>query len=96
MTLDGGWALILATILGVVISGVGVLVWRHVDSAQSDADEAKENCSRLEKDLLSYKAHVAEHYCKMATAERTESKIFDVLERLENKVDKLYERSGRE
>lgn len=94
MTLDGGWALIFTTILGIVFTGLGSMIWRHVSAAQTDADSAREHSEHLKSDLLSYKAHVAENYVKVHTAERMETKIFTLLERLENKVDKLHERHG--
>lgn len=92
MSLDGGWALILATILGVVLTGVGALIWRHVDAAQKDADEAIEKVEALRNEFMAYKSHVSDNYAKAPHLDHMETKILSVIQRLEAKVDRLVER----
>lgn len=90
MTLDGGWGLIIATVVGVVLVWVGNLIAKHFDNSEDSAEKAHERIgdlgeklSELAMDQLRHQQHVAETYVKQST-----------LERLEAKIDRLLERGG--
>lgn len=94
MTLDGGWGLIIATIVGVVLVWVGNLASGHFGHATSKGDTAHARVDALaeqvdvnEKEFLRFQTHVAENYAKHAQMERLENNIFSALTRLEVKVD---------
>lgn len=89
MTMDGGWGLIIATVVGVVLVWIGNLTVKHFDNSEDKADSAGDRVNALEKEFLKYQAHVAENYQKIETANRMEEKIFGVLARVEAKVDDL-------
>lgn len=89
MTLDGGWALIISGVLVLFLSGVAVLVWRHVDNAQEDAQKAIDEIHALKEEFLQFQTHVAEKYARVSGVERMETNIFAVLARLEAKIDGL-------
>lgn len=91
MTLDGGWALIISGLLVLVLGGVGVLVWRHVDNAQEDAEKALEELNAFKLESLRFQTHVAETYARLAGVERMETNIFAVMSRFETKLDTLLE-----
>lgn len=98
MTLDGGWALIIAGLLCAVVAGASALVWRHVDNAQKTADEAHESLSDLTKEMhrqkeesLRFETHVANTYARLLGVERMETNIFAVMARFETKLDTLLE-----
>lgn len=91
MTLDGGWALIISGILVLIMGGVGVLIWRHVDNAQADADEAISALHKLKEDHLRFETHVANTYARLSGVERMETNLFAVMARFETKLDSLLE-----
>lgn len=94
MTLDGGWALIISGVLILFLSGVAVLVWRHVDNAQADADKALEETTATKMEFLRFQTHVAETYARLSGVERMETNIFAVMARFEAKLDTLLENRG--
>lgn len=94
MTLDGGWALIISGVLVLFLSGVAVLVWRHVDNAQEDADKALEENTATKMEFLRFQTHVAETYARTSGVERMETNIFAVMARFETKLDTLLENRG--
>jgi chromosome segregation ATPase len=94
MTLDGGWGLIIATVIGVVMVWIGTLVQGHFghastkgESAHARVDDLEEQVTVNEKEFLRFQTHVAENYAKHAQMERLENNIFSALTRLEVKVD---------
>lgn len=96
MTLDGGWALIISGILVLVLSGVGVLVWRHVDNAQEAAEYAQTSAAKVLEELnahklesLRFERHVAETYARTSGVERMESMLSATMVRFETKLDAL-------
>jgi hypothetical protein len=91
MTLDGGWALIISGVLVLFLTGVSVLVWRHVDNAQEDAKKALEEIMALKMEFLRFQTHVAETYARLSGVERMETNIFAVMARFEAKLDTLLE-----
>lgn len=102
MTLDGGWGLIIATMIGVLMTWLGGLVVKHFSNNEEAADGAHSAVKELDKrvtalqiDQLEYKAYMAEHYAKIAQLERMESTIFAVMQRIEQKVDRLQENGAR-
>jgi len=101
MTLDGGWALIIAGLLVLVLGGVGALIWRHVDNAQAAANAAHTAIDELTKDMhrqkeesLRFETHVANTYARLLGVERMETNIFAVMARFETKLDTLLEYRG--
>lgn len=101
MTLDGGWGLIIATIVGVLLVWVGNLVTGHFSNATSKGDDAHQRIDDVneridvnEKEFLRFQTHVAETYARVPGIERMENNIFAALNRLEAKVDKLQERGN--
>ena len=100
MTLDGGWALIIAGVLVLIMGAAGTLIWRHVDNAQEAGDEAKEAAEKVATALhleqierLKFERHVAETYARTSGVERMETNIFAVMNRFESKLDKVLESS---
>ncbi|SIO58434.1 hypothetical protein [Paraburkholderia phenazinium] len=98
MTLDGGWGLIIAGMLVLIVGAVGTLIWRHVDNAQKSASEAHEALARLaekvhaqKEDSLRFETHVANTYARLLGVERMETNIFAVMARFETKLDTLLE-----
>jgi len=90
MTLDGGWGLIIATVVGVVLVWIGNLIAKHFGNSEDSADEAHvrintltDKVAELAMDQLRHQRHVAENYVKQS-----------VFERLEAKIDRLLERGG--
>jgi len=90
MTLDNGWALIIATIIGVVLVWIGQLVTKHWGNTEDDTDQAHariatlaEKISEVAMDLLKHQRYVAENYVP--------KQAFD---RIEAKLDRLIERNG--
>lgn len=101
MTLDGGWALIIAGVLVLVLGGACALIWRHVDNAQKAADEAHTAIAEMTKDMhrqkeesLRFETHVANTYARLLGVERMETNIFAVMARFETKLDTLLEYRG--
>ena len=86
------WALAISGILVIVLGGVGTLIWRHVDNAQEVADEALEKAHDVETDFLRYRVHVAENYVPRPALERMETSIYEVIARLEHKLDRVIDR----
>jgi len=100
MTLDGGWALIIAGVLVLVMGGAGALIWRHVDNAQDEGEEANKAVAAVSLALhaeqverLKFERHVAETYARTSGVERMETNIFAVMNRFETKLDKVLESS---
>ncbi len=98
MTLDGGWALIIAGVLVLIVGGASALIWRHVDNAQKTADAAHEALAGLTRDMhrqkeesLRFETHVANTYARLLGVERMETNIFAVMARFETKLDTLLE-----
>lgn len=94
MTLDGGWGLIIATIVGVVLVWIGNMASGHFgnaakrgETAHTRLDDLAEQVEVNEKEFLRFQTHVAENYAKHAQMERLENNIFSALTRLEVKVD---------
>lgn len=86
------WALVTSGVLVTVVTGVGILIWKHVDNAAGNAIKALEGLHLMQISGLEYQTHVAETYARLSGVERMESGVFAVLNRLEAKVDKLQER----
>lgn len=94
MTMDGGWGLIIATVVGVVLVWIGNLAAGHFGHAAQRGSAAHDRIDGLaeqvevnEKEFLRFQTHVAENYAKHAQMERLENNIFSALTRLEVKVD---------
>jgi ribosome-associated translation inhibitor RaiA len=49
--------------------------------------------STVSQKLSDHQVHVAEQYAKKADVEKTETKIYSVLDRIEKKLDRTLERS---
>jgi hypothetical protein len=101
MTLDGGWGLIIATVVGVMLVWVGNLIAGHFNNSKEKGDGAHERIDGLnerievnEREFLRFQTHIAETYARVPGIERMENNIFAVLNRLEAKVDKLQERGA--
>jgi hypothetical protein len=91
MTLDNGWALIIATVVGVVLVWIGQLVTKHWGNTEGETSEAHERIATLAEkisevamDLLKHQRYVAENYVP--------KQAFD---RIEAKLDRLIERQGK-
>ena|SRR5271167_3789272 len=100
MTLDNGWALIIATVIGVVLVWGGQLVTKHWGNAEDGTNEAHHKIedilkaiANLRSDFQRYQTHVAENYAKIPAIERMESNIFAAIARIEAKIDKLQEKA---
>jgi hypothetical protein len=103
MTLDNGWALIIATVIGVVLVWVGNLVGKHFDNTEGDNDQAHKKIEKIfeliaetnkaiaaqQLESSKYQTHVAENYARITMVERLETNLFSVVTRLEQKVDEL-------
>lgn len=90
MSLDNGWALIIATVIGVVLVWIGQLVTKHWGNSEEETDAAHERIAGLAEkisevamDLLKHQRYVAETYVP--------KQAFD---RIEAKLDRLIERQG--
>lgn len=95
MTIDAGVATIISGVLVLFLTGVGVLIWRHVDNAKNVADKAVEENNAIKMEFLRFQTHVAETYARLSGVERMETNIFAVMARFETKLDTLLEfRSG--
>lgn len=101
MTLDGGWGLIIAAIVSVLLVWVGNIVGKLFsstkekgDGAHARIDELTERVDVFEKESLRFHTHVAETYARVPGIERMENNIFAALNRLEAKVDKLQDRGN--
>lgn len=89
MTLDGGWALIISGVLVLFLTGVAILVWRHVDNAQADAKEAIAELHRVKEAGMRFETHVAENYARLTGVERMETNLNAGMQRVEGKLDSL-------
>lgn len=101
MTLDGGWGLIIATVVGVVLVWVGTLVSGHFSNAKEKGEGAHERVDALisrvdefERDYLRSQTKVAETYARISGVERMETNIFAVLARLEAKIDDMKQQGA--
>lgn len=101
MTLDGGWGLIIATVVGVVLVWIGNLIVGHFGNAAGNGDKAHDRIDALnriveenEKDYLRFQTKVAETYARITGVERMETNIFAVLARLEAKIDDMKDQGG--
>ena len=90
MTMDGGWGLIIATVIGVVLVWIGNIATKHFSNNEDAADAAHRRINELSDkvadiamDQLRHQRYVAENYVKQP-----------VFERLEAKIDRLLERGG--
>lgn len=99
MTLDGGWGLIIATVVGVLLVWIGNLAAGHFsntkekgDGAHERIDSQSERLDMLERDFLKYQTVAANEFARLSGVERMETNIFAALNRLEAKVDKLQDR----
>jgi hypothetical protein len=88
MTMDGGWGLILATVIGVVLVWIGNMAAKHFGNSEEAADgahdrinELSDKLANLAMDLLKHQRYVAENYAKTTALERIESKLDRLLER---------------
>ena len=95
MTWDSGGAIILSTVIGVVLVWIGGLVTKHFDNSHGVAASADERVDDLEKQFLKYQAYVAEHYVKTDSVDRIKRDIFSVIQRLEEKMDRLISSGGK-
>lgn len=88
MTMDGGWGLILATVIGVVLVWIGGMVAKHFGNSEQAADGAhtrindlSDKLANLAMDLLKHQRYVSDNYVKISAFERLESKLDRALER---------------
>lgn len=96
MTLDGGWGLIIASVITVVLMWARDLVVGHFSNSKETGDDAHERIDALdkrvdefEKDYLRSQTKIAETYARISGVERMETNIFAVLARLEQKIDDM-------
>lgn len=96
MTLDGGWGLIIASVVTVVLMWIGNLVGGHFSNSKEKGEGAHDRIDGLEsrvnefeKDYLRSQTKVAETYARISGVERMETNIFAVLARLEAKIDDM-------
>jgi hypothetical protein len=96
MTLDGGWGLIIATVVGVMLVWIGNLISGHFSNAKEKGDGAHERVDALnqrvdefERDYLRSQTKAAETFARISGVERMETNIFAVLARLEAKIDDM-------
>jgi len=96
MTLDGGWALIIAGILVLIVGGASALIWRHVDNAQNDANEARKEVIDLLKEMhrfkeesLRFETYVEKTFARVSGVERMETILSATMVRFETKLDSL-------
>lgn len=96
MTLDGGWALIIAGVLVALITGGGALIWRHVDNAQTTADEARKEVidtlkeiHRFKEESLRFETYVEKTFARVSGVERMETILSATMVRFETKLDAL-------
>lgn len=101
MTLDGGWGLIIATVVGVLLVWIGNLIGGHFNNSKEKGDGAHERIDllvergeQLERDFLKYQTIAANEFARLSGVERMETNIFAALNRLEQKVDKLQGRGN--
>ena len=85
----GSWALIIATLVGVVLTWVGSLVGAHFSNVKGGADGANSEVQELKTDFLKFQVYVANEYAKNDEVNRMEAGIFTVLTRLETKFDTI-------
>jgi hypothetical protein len=90
MTMDNGWALIIATVIGVVLVWIGQLVTKHWGNSERNTETAHdriadlgEKIAEVAMDLLKHQRYVAENYVPK-----------QAFERIEGKLDRLIERQG--
>lgn len=96
MTLDGGWGLIIATVVGVVLVWLGNMAGKHFGNTEDDFETAREHIEELftlHRDLAlqfqRYQTHVAENYVKIPAMERMETNLYNAMSRIEVKIDRL-------
>lgn len=97
MTLDGGWGLIIATVVGVVLVWCGNIAAKHWGNSEDDTKAAHAHIEELfvlYRDLAlqfqRYQTHVAESYAKIPALERMENNIYAAMARIEGKLDRLH------
>lgn len=88
MTLDGGWGLILATVIGVVLVWIGNMAAKHFGNSEKETEDAhgrindlSDKLANLAMDLLKHQRYVSDNYVKISAFERLESKLDRALER---------------
>lgn len=95
MELSAGWAEIVASVMSILCSGMGVIIWHLFQSVRADAKAAKANADALKdqfrednealKDELSnYKLYVAEHYV-------TQNELTKAVGNLEKSIERLID-----
>lgn len=94
MTLDGGWGLILATVIGVVLVWIGNMAAKHFGNSEKDTDDAHAKIASMAKDiatvamdLLKHQRYVAENYVPKQAFDRIEAKLDRLIERQGNVHD---------
>jgi pyruvate-formate lyase-activating enzyme len=102
MTLDGGWGLIIATVIGVVLVWLRDIAVKHFSNGEDDIKAAHEKIKEQEVFLRDialqfqrYQTHVAENYAKIPAVERMETNIYSVMRRIEEKIDRLQGGGGK-
>lgn len=104
MTLDGGWALIIATIVGIVFTGMIGLGVAHITRLQADIAKLREDLVKSHEhaqdshiELLEFKAYVEREFVPADEFKDLAKAIFEKLdnisEKLSTKADKLVGRS---
>ena len=83
------WALIIATLVGVVLTWIGTLVSSHFTNVKGGADAAHSEVQALASEFLKFQIQVANEYAKISEVNRLEEGIIAVLTRLETKFDNL-------
>ncbi len=88
MTLDGGWGLILSTVIGIVLVWIGNMAAKHFGNSEEAAEAAHDRIAALSEkiaevamDLLKHQRYVAETYVPKAAFERIEAKLDRLIER---------------
>lgn len=90
------WALIIATLIGVVLTWVGSIVMAHFKDVKNVGDGAQSEIQKLTNDFMAFQVKVANDYARRDELNKTEMTIMGVLQRLESKLDivqkELYDR----
>ena len=88
MTLDGGWGLIISTIIGIVLVWIGNMAAKHFGNSEQATEAAHDRIAALSEkiaevamDLLKHQRYVAETYVPKQAFERIEAKLDRLIER---------------
>lgn len=92
MTLDGGWGAIIASVVLVLLSGIGIVIWSHLENAQKDAQEALKLCREVRVELLEYKEKASEKFARDADLKGVLAEIFKKLDEIQKSLSNKQDR----